>query len=105
MRIHHDVHRAGLGTARQHLLPSDAAVHGAINAALFVGRELMAQGRDEHDVRIARIHDDRTDLLRLFQAHVLPGATRVGRFINAVAGGRVAADASFAHARVDHVGV
>ena len=65
----------------------------------------MAQCGHENDIRVTRIHDDRADLLGLFEADVFPGAAGVSGFINAIAGGRVAADASLAHAGVDDIGI
>ena len=69
---------------RQHALPGLAAVGGAIDAALLVRAERMAEHRGVGDVGIRRMDDHRADLARLLP-DVLPGLAGVGRFVDAVA--------------------
>ena len=65
----------------------------------------MSEGRDQHDVGIARVDDDRSDVARVFQSDIVPGPAGVGRFVNAVAVRDVAAQTGFAAARIKNVGV
>ena len=99
------IDRARFRPAREYLLPGRPAVGGFENAALIVRAELMPQRGYEDDVRIARIDEHFADLLGIFESDVLPGAAGVGGFVDSVAWRRVAADAGFAHARIDKVGI
>src|SRR5262249_23710215 len=83
--VHDEIGRPGLVIDVQNLLPGLAAIGRLEDAALFVGREQVAQRRDVDDVRVDRVDDDASDVLAVLQAHVLPGAAGVGRFVNAVA--------------------
>src|SRR5207245_2309219 len=104
VRVETDVDGAGLGVFLEHLLPVLAAVPGAVDAALRVGSEGMAQDGGEGDVRVARMHNHLGDLALLLP-DVLPVLAAVGRFVDAVADGDVAADVGLAGADVDDVGV
>ena len=53
----------------------------------------MTERRDKNDVRIFRMHDERADVARIFQADVLPILAAIDRLINAVAVSDVAAQA------------
>jgi len=65
----------------------------------------MAFGGDEEAVWILRIDENRRDLAgRLAKVlHVRPGFTRVGGFIDSVAGGEIRALQSFAAADINNV--
>jgi len=81
-----------------------AAVGGTKDAALFIGAVGMAFGGDEEAVWILRIDENRRDLLSVAKVlHVRPGFTRVGGFIDSVAGGEIRALQSFAAADVNNV--
>ena len=102
-RIHLDVNRAGLLIDEQHALPRLAAVPRAIDTALGIVAEGMAQRRDEHGVRIGRVDHHAADRLTVAQTGKLPGLAAIDRFIDTIAGDDVAADVGFAGADVDHV--
>ena len=72
------------------LLPRAAAVARAKHSALDIrGIEVTNRG-NEHHVGILRIHGNLADVLRVAQAKVSPGGTRVRGFVDAVAeAGRV----------------
>src|ERR1019366_10543052 len=74
-------------------------------AALGVRTKGVSKGGDERDVGIARVDDDRTDVARVLEADIRPGAAGVGRFVHAVTVRDVAAKAGFAAARVQYVGI
>ena len=65
--------------------------------------EGVAERRDENDVRIFRMNDERADVARIFQADVFPIPAAIDRFINAVAVSDVAAQRRFAGAGVNRV--
>ncbi len=104
-RVHGEVRGAGALVHFQDLLPGGAAVGGAIDAALGVGAPHVAQGGDVDEVGVGGVDADAGDLLGGGEAPVRPGAAGVGRAVDAVAGGDVAADGRLAHAGVDDVGV
>src|SRR5581483_8141692 len=103
--IERDIDGAGLVVHIDDLLPGLAAVGGAEEAAFGVRAPGVAEGRDEDDVGIARVHDDAGDVARVVEADVRPGLTGVHGFIHPVAEGDVAANAGFAGADVDDVGI
>ena len=84
-------------------LPGLAAVGGAIDAALRVGGEGIAQGGDVDDVGIRGMDADGGDLADVAQADEGPGLAGVGGLVDAAADGDVAADFGGAGAGVDHV--
>src|SRR5262249_33497079 len=92
------------GLPDQHLLPGLAAVGGAVDAALGVGAEGVAEDSSVGDVGVFRVDDHLPDLPLLFP-DVLPALAAVGGAVAAVAGGGVAADVGLARADVDDVGV
>jgi hypothetical protein len=104
-RVHGEIDRAGVGTAREDLLPGGAAVGGAIDAAHFVRPPEMAERGDVHDVGILGMDAHRADGLAILQPDIAPRLAAVDGFVDAVAVGGIAAHAGFAHAHVDHVGV
>src|SRR5262249_37737529 len=56
----------------KNLLPRLPAVSGFKDAALFIGREKMAHGRDVNNVRIRRMNHDAGDVMRIAQSHAPP---------------------------------
>ena len=105
LAIDRDVDRAGLAVAEQHLLPALAAVgrleHAALVAVLAV-RPKSATKTMSGLVGWMRIFEIASESR---EADVRPGLAGVGRLVDAVAGHDVAADARFAHADVDDVGI
>src|SRR5258708_2977664 len=65
----------------------------------------MSLSRDEEAIGVFGIDDDGRDLLRVAQAEMLPGASRVGRLIDAVAYGEIGAAQAFTAADIDRVGI
>src|SRR5512143_3556955 len=65
----------------------------------------MAEYRDEQAIWVARVDDDRADLLPVAQAEVLPGFPGIGRFVHAVTGGQIGTLQAFAATDVDDVGI
>ena len=103
--IEDEVDGAGFVALVEDLLPSLAAVGGTEDAALFIGAGHVAERGDVDDVGILRMDADAADLLGVGESDVFPGAAGVGRFVDTVAVRGIAADAAFAHAGVDHVGI
>src|SRR5262249_7232525 len=62
LRIEADRTRSCVGILLEHLFPGFAAVGGAVDAALRVRAERVAEHRRERDVRIRRVDDDLADL-------------------------------------------
>src|SRR5438046_677124 len=81
---------------------TDVRAERAAGLALLVDVSL---GRDQHEVRVARIDQDRGDLSRAVEAQVLPGLAGIDRLVDAVAFVDAAAGDQVAHADVDHVSV
>src|SRR5262249_11241988 len=103
-RVEADIRSARVAVLAQYLLPGLAAVGGAIDPALAVGTEGVAEDRREGDVRVGRVDGHGADLALLLP-DVLPGLTGIGGFVDAVARRHVAADVGLATADVDHVRV
>ncbi len=80
----------------KNLLPGIAAVSCFENAALPVPGKEMTHGCHIDDVRIFGVDDDAGNMLRIAQAHVLPGLAAVQGFINAVPAVGAAGIISFA---------
>src|SRR4051812_18290578 len=99
-RIETNIRSPGVGIFPQDLLPSLAAVAGAIDATFPIGSEGVAEDGGEGNVRVRRMHDQRADLTRLFP-DVLPGFAGVSGLVDTVAGGDVAADVRLARADVN----
>ena len=87
----------------EHLLERPAAVRGSEDAALRVRPVGMAERRDEDPVRVAGVDVDHRDHLAVEESEVRPGPARVGRLVDAVAGGEIGPDDAGAGADVDDV--
>src|ERR1035441_10366347 len=105
MRITHHSNRAGAVVLEQNFLPGLAAIGSAKDAALGVRTKCVSEGGDKSDVRIARVDDDRTDVARVLEADIRPGAAGVGGFVNSITVRDIAAKAGFAASRVQYVGI
>ena len=103
VRIKHNINCAGVIVFVENLLPSLAAITGTKNAALRIGAIGMTQCCYERNVGIARIDNDRGDVLCISQADVLPGLSAVKRFEHSIAIRHIPADASFTGSGVDHI--
>jgi len=65
----------------------------------------MAESGDKGDVGIGGMDDNLADVARVFQSNVVPGLTAVVRTIDAIAEGDVAANAGFACADINYIGI
>ena len=63
----------------------------------------MTQRRNENDVLISGIDDQRADLMGIFQANIFPGFAAVHRFEDPGSVGGIAADRRFSRACVNDV--
>ena len=81
--------------------PGLAAVRGLVEAALAARRPERPLGRDEDDVRIARVDQDPADVLGLREPHVRPGLAAVRAPVDAVAEADVAPADVLARAHPD----
>jgi len=89
----------------ERLGPRLAAVGAAEHAAhLALGVDVSLR-RDQHQVGVVRIDQDRRDLLGGVQAQMPPAAAGVDGLVHAVAFVDAAAGNQVAHADVDHVGI
>ena len=86
-------------------LPAVAAVGRAEDAPLLARHPVFPERRDVDNGRIGRMDADLGDPVRVAEPDVLPGGARVAAAVDAVAGQDVAADAGFAGADEDEVGV
>ena len=100
-----DLHVVGAGVVvlAEHLLEGPAAVGGAVHAAFRVGAVRMAEDGDEQAVGIPRVDGDLRNLLAVAQSQVSPGLAGVGRFVDAVSGGKIRPLQAFAAAHVDDI--
>ena len=104
-RVERDVDEAG-GIIDELLeFPRGTTVGGLVEPALLVARPRRTEGRDPGHVRVGRVHDDSTDVLRLLEPHELPREAAVGRLEDAAAGGDRVARVGLAGAEVHHHGV
>src|SRR5439155_67365 len=87
----------------ENFLEGLSALGGAENAALCVGTIGVSFGSDENAVGIFRVDENRGDLLGVPQTEMRPGFSRVGGFVNAIAGREIGALQSLAAANVNDV--
>ena len=88
-RVDRDVHRAGVLVLVQDLLPRLAAVRRAKQAPLFVRAIRVSEHRGEHAARIARVDEERGNLLTVPQAPMAPGGAAVGGPVDPVPDGQI----------------
>src|SRR5689334_16300380 len=67
-----DVDRSGIGILVECLGPGFSAIGRAEDAALLIWTIRVPESRDEHYVRIGRMDEDLTNLLRIREADFLP---------------------------------
>src|SRR5262249_42228316 len=103
-RVDAHVRAAGLVVLEEHPVPALAAVGSAVEAAVLVRAEGVAEDRGEGHVRVLRVDGHRADLPDLLP-DVLPRLAGVGALEDADAGRDVPADVRLAAADVDHVRV
>ena len=103
--IENDVNAASAVVEIKNFFPSLTAIACAEDAALGIGAVSVAEGCDEGDIGIRGMNDDLAYVTRVFQTDVSPGFAGVVRTIDAIAEGDVAANAGFAAASINHVGI
>ena len=89
----------------QRARPTGPAVGGAEDAAVLALMAEIALRGDDHHVRVARIHDDARNLLRLLEADVSPGRASISALVHAVALGHSTTRDQITGADVDRVAV
>jgi len=82
-----------------------AAVYGAKDTPLAIRAVGVSQRGHVDEVRVRWVYADLGNVPGVFQSDVDPGGAGVGAAIDAVTMGHVAADAGFAGADVEHVGI
>src|SRR5258708_38622474 len=80
-----EIVRAGVGADRQTSLPRLPAVDGLVDAAFAARREQRSLRGDVHDVRVPRVDQQLTALLRGGETHALPRLPCIRRFVDPVA--------------------
>ena len=104
-RVERDVGAAGVLVHEEDALPALAAVRGAVDAALLLRAVGMPQRADVDDVGIGRMDGEPGNAARLLQPHERPGPAGVGRLVDALPDGDVAADLTLAGTGPDDVGI
>ena len=103
-RVETDIGGAGVRVLVQHLLPLRAAVGRPKDSTIRTGTERASEHRRKGDIRVVGMNGDGPDLT-LGGPHPLPGLARVGRPVDAVAFGDVAADIGLSRTDPHHVRV
>ncbi len=103
--IEREVDRAGVFVFVEHLLPRVAAIGGAEDAALGVGAVGVTEDGREEAIGIARVDEERRDLLAAAQSEMAPGEACVGGFVDSVAHREIGALQAFAAGDINDVGV
>src|SRR5581483_592465 len=103
MRVESKIDRPRITVTVQDSLPSLAAISCSKDSALLIGAKRMAERGDQHDLRVAGIHDDGADLPGVVQTHMLPGLARINRLVDAIAVGDVASRASLTGPHIENV--
>src|SRR5262249_52362646 len=89
----------------QDRLPCPPAIRGLVEAPVASRSPQRTLGGDEHDIRVARIDKDLSDVLRIQQAQRLPGRTTIRTLVNAVAEAATALRLVLPCAEPDDIGV
>ncbi len=105
LRIEDDVDSTGAVVKIEDFFPSLTTVARSENPAFGVGAVGMAKSCDESNIGIGGMDNDGTDVASVFQSNVVPGFAAIVRAVDTVAKGNVAANAGFATAHIDHIGI
>src|SRR5580765_4299020 len=103
--IQGDVNSSGVFISEQDFLPVGAAVRRAKDATLRPGTVSAAHGRDKNEIGITRIDGNPADVPGGGQADVLPGASAIGGFVDAIAISEIRAEVGFTSANINNVGI
>src|SRR5262249_44827121 len=82
---YHEVEHACLVVLKPDTLPGLAPVRGLVQTPFLARPIKPAQRSDVDDVGVLRVNDDLADLVRLFQALVLPRLAAVRRTVDPIA--------------------
>src|SRR5205823_675884 len=77
LRIHHQVDRAGILVAIEHLLPRLPTIDRLVDAPLRIRSPQMTDGGNPHRLRIRWMDEDLPDVPCLLKSCFLPGASAV----------------------------
>ena len=99
------VNRRRLVVPIEHLTPRLAPVGALVHTALPTRHGELAERCDPDDVGIGGVDADLRDPVRLAEPHVRPRLAGIGALVDAIAGHDVAANARFAGANEDDVGI
>src|SRR5262249_37241796 len=103
--LEHHVDRARVAIWTQDLRPVGSAIRRLEETALRVRTVGVPECGDIDDVRVMRVDLDAPDLLRVAQAHELPGMAAVARAVHPVTLGDVRAHVGLAGSHEDHARV
>src|SRR5437867_2596512 len=70
VRVKHDVDAAGVFILAQNFRPCLAAVARAKNSALLIWSECVSERRDQNDISVSWIDNQRTNLAAVFQSDI-----------------------------------
>ena len=87
------------------MIPGFSPIRRAVNAPLFLGAVAMSHRRGEHDVGVGGMDNDSSNSPGLPEAHISPRFSSIGRFVDPVPNGNVAADERFAGSSPDDLGI
>ena len=85
LRIHGDIHDAGIIIDEKNAIPGFAAIGGFIEAALRIRSPQTAECRDVNHVWIRGMNHDAADVAGGVEAHLIPSLAAVSGFVNTVA--------------------
>ncbi len=83
-RFETEIHCPGNIVLVQNFLPAPSTVSRAENAALLVRTEAAAHRRHQHDIRIAWIDQDPSNVPRFRKSKMLPRRSRINGFVNSI---------------------
>ena len=84
-RIHRDFSNTGVFRYKKRARPGFTPVGTFVNTAFAAATPKWAVGCYPNDVFVCRVHDDFTDVFRIFETHVRKRLSAVYRLINTIA--------------------
>ena len=104
LRIDEDIRNARVFRNGEHVLPSLAAIRGAIEPALAAGTPKRALCGNPDGVRVAWVDDDFADMFAGLEAHVFPGTAAILGLVDAIPPANAALCVVFAASDPDDIG-
>ena len=83
-RVELHVGDAGVLIDFQHLNPGRAAVGGFVEPTMTTRRPQRALRGNEHNVAVARVHENLADVFGSLESHLLPGSSTISAAVDAV---------------------